>query len=67
MTSETIGYHVGWLIDGTGEPALENRIVTTNAGRIQSIFDADDPRPQGMVITDLFMKPAAPAFMALIA
>lgn len=53
MNSKTIGYHVGWLIDGTGKPALENRLVTINAGRIQRIVDANDPRPQGLTIVDL--------------
>ncbi len=53
MTSKTIGYHVGWLIDGTGNPALENRIVTIDTGRIQQISNANDPRPQGTAIVDL--------------
>jgi imidazolonepropionase-like amidohydrolase len=53
MTSTTLGYRVGWLIDGTGCPALENRMVVVRAGRIQRIANSDDPQPQGMTIIDL--------------
>lgn len=48
----TIAYHVGWLIDGTGIPAVENRIVAINAGRIREILDPGDPRLEGMAIID---------------
>jgi imidazolonepropionase-like amidohydrolase len=53
MTSTTIGYRVGWLIDGTGKPAVTNRVITINAGRFQRIFEANDPQLQGMNIVDL--------------
>jgi imidazolonepropionase-like amidohydrolase len=53
MTSTTLGYRVGWLIDGTGRPALENRMVVVRAGRIQRISNAEDPQPQGMTVVDL--------------
>ena len=53
MTSTTLGYRVGWLIDGTGRPALENRMVVVRAGRIQRISNAEESQPQGMTIVDL--------------
>lgn len=53
MIPTTIAYRVGWLIDGTGKPAVKNRIVTITAGRIQRIRDANDPLPAGIAIVDL--------------
>ena len=51
--STTIAYRVGWLIDGTGNPAVENRIVTIDGSRIQAILAPNDPQPAGMTIVDL--------------
>jgi imidazolonepropionase-like amidohydrolase len=53
MTSTTIAYRVGWLIDGTGNPAVENRIVAISAGRIQRILAPNDPIPPEMTMVDL--------------
>jgi imidazolonepropionase-like amidohydrolase len=53
MTSTTVGYRVGWLIDGTGRPALVNPMVVVRAGRIQRISNAEESQPQGMTIVDL--------------
>ena len=53
MTPTTIAYRVGWLIDGTGKPAVENRIITIDGSRIQAILAPDDPQPAGMTIVDL--------------
>lgn len=53
MTSTTIAYRVGWLIDGTGNPAAENRLVTISEGRIQQILTPNDPQPPKLTIVDL--------------
>ena len=53
MTPTTIAYRAGWLIDGTGKPAVENRIVTIRGSRIHEILTPEDPHPPGMTIVDL--------------
>ncbi len=53
MSEKPIGYHVGCLIDGTGEPALKNRIICIKDGYIQQIVDAKASTPPGMVVVDL--------------
>jgi imidazolonepropionase-like amidohydrolase len=53
MTSSPIAYRVGWLIDGTGNPAVENQIIAIKGSRIQSILPLNDPQTQGMTIVDL--------------
>ena len=53
MISTTMAYRVGWLIDGTGKPAVKNRIVTIDGSRIQAILVPEDPQPAGMTIVDL--------------
>lgn len=53
MTSKTIAYRVGWLIDGTGAPATSNRIVTVHAGRIRHILDGNDPQTAELPSVDL--------------
>jgi imidazolonepropionase-like amidohydrolase len=53
MIPTTIGYRVGWLIDGSGNPAVEHRMIAIHEGRIQRITDAKDPHSRGMVIVDL--------------
>ncbi|MBC2745007.1 MAG: amidohydrolase family protein [Desulfosarcina sp.] len=63
MTSTTIAYRVGWLIDGTGKPAVENRMVTIDVGLIQQILDANDPQPTGMAIVDLSGCTVLPALI----
>ena len=47
-----VGYRVGWLIDGTGHPAVENRLIIVDAGRIQRILDAGAPVPPEIEIVD---------------
>ena len=63
MTSTTVGFRVGWLIDGTGKPAVENRIVTIDGSRIQAILAPDDPHPAGMTIVDLSHCTVFPALI----
>ena len=53
MTSPTIAYRVGWLIDGTGNPAVEKRIVVIKGSRIRTILAPNDPQPPEMTIVDL--------------
>ncbi len=43
MKNNTIAYRVGWLIDGSGESALSNRIVTIEDAHFGKIL-ADDRR-----------------------
>ena len=52
MSSETIGYRAGWLIDGTGNPAVENRVILTKDGYIQQIVDASEQLPPHLVVVD---------------
>jgi imidazolonepropionase-like amidohydrolase len=47
-----IGYRVGWLIDGTGTPAVANRVVVVDAGRIRRIVDGGRPLPAELKIVD---------------
>jgi len=61
MTSPPIAYRVGWLIDGTGNPAVENRIVIINGSRIQAILAPEDPHPPEMAIIDLSACTVFPA------
>ncbi len=63
MTPTTIAYRVGWLIDGTGKPAVENRIITIDGSRIQAILAPDDPQPAGMTIVDLSPCTVFPALI----
>ena len=53
MSEELVAYRVGWLIDGTGEPALKNRIFFVKDGYIQQIMDTPEAAPPGMVVVDL--------------
>jgi len=53
MTSTTIAYRVGWLIDGTGNPAAQNRIIIINGNCIQAILECHDPHPSGLTIVDM--------------
>lgn len=52
MSIDLIGYRVGWLIDGTGNPAAENRVILIKDGQIQQIVDADQPLPPMVDIVD---------------
>ena len=52
MSIDLIGYRVGWLIDGTGNPAVENRVILINDGHIQNIVGAEQPLPPQVVIVD---------------
>lgn len=63
MSSEIIGYRVGWLIDGTGSPAVENRVILTNGGYIQRIVDACQPIPQQITLVDFSDCTVIPALI----
>jgi imidazolonepropionase-like amidohydrolase len=63
MTSPTIAYRVGWLIDGTGNPAVENRIVVTKGRRVHAILAPNDPQPPSMTIVDLSDATVIPALI----
>lgn len=52
MSKDLIGYRVGWLIDGTGDPAKENRVILVHDGRIQQIVAAPQPLPPPVDIID---------------
>ncbi|MGD8703189.1 MAG: amidohydrolase family protein [Desulfosarcina sp.] len=53
MTSTTTAYRVGWLIDGSGQPAVGNRIVIVKGPHIQQILNGDCPQPPGIDLIDL--------------
>jgi imidazolonepropionase-like amidohydrolase len=63
MSSETIGYRVGWLIDGTGSPAVEKQVIITKTGYIQRIVDANPSMPPPMTIVDLSDCTVIPALI----
>jgi imidazolonepropionase-like amidohydrolase len=63
MSSETIGYRVGWLIDGTGSPAVEKQVIITKTGYIQRIVDANPSMPQPMTVVDLSDCTVIPALI----
>ncbi len=52
MILNNIAYRVGWLIDGSGQPAVDNRIVTVQDGRILDILNGNQPQPAGMTVVD---------------
>jgi imidazolonepropionase-like amidohydrolase len=52
MTSKMIAYRVGWLVDGSGCAAVENRVITVNAGRIQGVMNTHDPLPPDVTVID---------------
>jgi imidazolonepropionase-like amidohydrolase len=61
MITKTTGYHVGQLIDGSGNPAIENRIVCVADGRIQQIVErsqAVDPEMEIVDLSDCTVFPA---------
>ncbi len=53
MTLTTVAYHAGWLVDGTGNAAEENRVIVVCDGRVRHVLDVDDPKLQGTTIVDL--------------
>lgn len=53
MTETTTGYRVGWLIDGSGRPAVANRLICVSSGRIRQILDGNQPFDPGMNLVDL--------------
>jgi imidazolonepropionase-like amidohydrolase len=63
MASTRIGYRLGWLIDGTGKPAAQNRIITIAAGRFEHIMDGNDLRANALTIVDLSACTAMPALI----
>ncbi len=63
MAPTSVGYRLGWLIDGTGKPAVKNRIIAIAAGRIEHIMDSGDPRAKGMTLVDLSACTALPALI----
>jgi len=61
MTKMTTGYRVGWLIDGSGNPAVANRTVCVADGRIQKILEngqAVDPEMEIVDLSDCTVFPA---------
>ena len=47
----TATYRVGWLVDGSGKPALANRIIVVEAGRIRHVTDTKQhPESQKRVV-----------------
>jgi len=63
MSKDLIGYRVGWLIDGTGNPAEENRVLLIKMGRIQQIVAADQPLPPVVDIVDFSDCTVIPALV----
>jgi len=53
MSSTKVGYRAGWLIDGTGKPAVKNQVVVINDGRIQHIYSGDDPETKRIDVVDM--------------
>ncbi|BBO87703.1 amidohydrolase family protein [Desulfosarcina ovata] len=53
MISRKSAYRVGWLIDGSGQPALEDRVIIVEEGRFQSILDVRAPLPPDIAVVDL--------------
>ncbi len=45
-------YRVGWLVDGSGRAAVDNRMITVTDGRIQHVLPANDPLPPDTVVID---------------
>jgi imidazolonepropionase-like amidohydrolase len=63
MPAELIGYRVGWLIDGSGNPAVQDRLIQVNDGYIQRIVDASQPPPPQMEIVDFSDRTVIPALV----
>ena len=63
MSKNLIGYRVGWLIDGTGNPAVENRVLLIKNGRIQQIVAVDQPLPPVVDIVDFSDCTVIPALV----
>lgn len=53
MTKEPIAYRVGWLIDGSGKPSVNDRIVTVEDGRIKKILTDKSALPSEMTVVDM--------------
>lgn len=43
MTHTTTYYRAGWLIDGSGRPAVQNRLIAVSGDRIRRITDGKRP------------------------
>lgn len=43
MTSTKIAYRAGWLIDGSGAPAVKDRIIVVQDGRVHRLCGPDHP------------------------
>lgn len=52
MTSTKIAYHAGWLIDGSGAPAVKDRIIVVQDGHIRGLCDPDHPDLEGLKTID---------------
>ncbi len=63
MSEQLIGYRVGWLIDGTGNPAVQNRVLQVSDGVILHIFNAQQPLPPQMDIVDFSDCTVIPALV----
>ncbi len=56
-----MAYHAGWLVDGSGKPALANRLLVVEGDRIRHVNDANlYPEPGAPVVdlTDCTVIPA---------
>ncbi len=63
MAAARTGYRLGWIIDGTGKPAVQDRIITVSAGRFECIMDGNDPRAAAMTLVDMSACTALPALI----
>jgi imidazolonepropionase-like amidohydrolase len=52
MTSTKIAYRAGWLIDGSGAPAVKDRIIVVQDGRIHRLCSPDHPDVKEFKIVD---------------
>lgn len=53
-------YRVGWLLDGRGGPALEDRLITVRSGRIERIGPGPEAGPEAV---DLAVKTIIPGLI----
>jgi len=51
MSTKT-AYHAGWLIDGSGAPAVKDRIIVVQDGSVTRICGPDDPGLDGLNAVD---------------
>ncbi len=63
MKPTTMAYHAGWLIDGSGKPAVSHQLITVDDGRISAISDAHVEQPLPMNEIDLSNCTVIPALI----